>query len=120
VVAFRSNFPSLLYSIPAHHDDNVGGDVRRNSSGSRSRRRVGNPTTPRGRDHRRINRVAVTHALYHAGDLSLPRPVAAAQSGLSPNRRTKSGIAAYEAKNANNVLVLITIAKRHFRPTASL
>src|SRR5262249_57866828 len=67
----------LLAALPADHDDHVRRAVRRPADRARLRRRLRVAPAARHRHRRRADRVAVPHALYDAGDLSLSRSAGA-------------------------------------------
>ncbi len=78
-----------LLALPADHDDDAGGAVRRAAAGAGVRHRLG-AQEPAGRDHhRRPAALAAAHALHDAGDLS-GHGARARAAGAGRCRRTSS------------------------------
>ncbi len=75
--AGRGHLPGMPGAIPADHDDDDGGAVRRRSAGRRTWRGRGTAQAPRRRDRGRTDRLADADALHHAGHLSHVRAPAA-------------------------------------------
>ena len=92
----RVHHPGVPAALPADHDDDAGGPVRRAAAGAGERHRLG-AAEPAGRHHRRRPAaVAAAHALHHAGHL--PRHGARARApGARPAPPSDSRLAAAAA-----------------------
>ena len=81
-----------ISAVPADHDDDAGGAVRRHSAGVRKRHRLGAAQSARHHHHRRAAAQPAAHALHDPGDLShdgapedaLEPPAAAADRARPP------------------------------------
>ena len=69
-VAARGDRAGFAPALPADHDDDAGGPVRRHSARVRKRHRLGTAQPARHHHHRRPAAQPVAHALHHAGHLS--------------------------------------------------